>query len=421
MTIMFWIIALLMAATAVTVLLRSLLRVAGGQDPQRQSQNIRIARERLAELQQELESGLLAQADYQQARQELEQVLLSDLDMTSGSTPRQLHGRSVAWGVMVFIPVFSIAGYLLLGQPQAITIQSQQAASLPQGHPAVDGNSKLPSVEEMVARLAKRLESQPNDAEGWYMLGRSYMSMGQYQEAVQALAKARQLLPANPQILLRYADALTMLRNGRISGEPFEMIKQALQLSPNDPTGLWLAGMGYEEQGDHQQAIDHWQRLLPLLKDQPSIQRINEMIAQARQALGQPATAQTMPTPPVTTNVAQQASGIKVHISLDPTVLDKVARDDTVFIFARAEQGPPMPLAVVRKRVRDLPLDVVLNDSMAMMPSMKISSFDRIRVEARISRSGQAKAQPGDWQSNSASVANTTADVIQLKISQQVP
>ena len=255
------------------------------------------------------------------------------------------------------------------------------------------------------------------------MLGRSYMSMSMYKEAVDALEKTNELVPNNSVILLRYADALTMLNNGRISGKPFDLIKKALSIKPDEPTGLWLAGMGYEEQGQYQKAISYWNLLLPLLKDPQSISEVQAMISRTKTKAGMDTAGSGATGLPLTNSTVDKTSvtSISVNIRLDEKFRKNVSAEDTVFIFARAANGPPMPLAAVRKQVKDLPLSVVLDDSMAMMPNMKLSSFEKVEVIARISKSGMATSQSGDLQSLTVSATAGQKEQVKLTINSTVP
>jgi len=271
-------------------------------------------------------------------------------------------------------------------------------------------------MEQLVAGLAAKLQEEPENAEGWFMLGRSYMSMGRYPEAAAAFKRVHDLVGDEPAVMLRYADALAMAQGGKIA--PFELIQRALQIKPDDTTGLWLAGLGYEEQGQYEQAVQHWRKLEMMMQDDPAaLNEVRNLIARAEQQLGRTVTVETTPAKPA----AVSSAALTVTVSLDAALQDKVSADDTVFIFARAMEGPPMPLAAVRKQVRDLPLTVTLDDSMAMMPQMKLSNFTDVTVGARISKSGAPRAQSGDLQGEISSVKTDNKSMIQLRIDQVVP
>ena len=194
-------------------------------------------------------------------------------------------------------------------------------------------------------------------------------------------------------------------------------------MKPDDPTGLWLLGMGYNEQGEYQKAISYWNLLLPLLKDDKSINEVNSLIQQAKRKSGSDVAGglNSDSNPANTAADKKSMVSLKVSVSIDKKLLKHVSANDTVFIFAKAINGPPMPLAVVRKQVKDLPLEVVLDDSMAMVPSMTLSSFDQVQISARVSKSGQPRAQSGDIQSEAQIVKSNKKEIIKLTINNVVP
>jgi len=413
----FWVIVVIMIVAALGLLTPALLGRHHVAELDRNEQNIRIASERLRELETELQSGAITEAQFEQARTELEQALLIDVS-SDGIQEKDTKAATGRWALVlliIMVPVLSGSLYLYLGQPGTLNaVGGTGKAQLPADHPAVSNADKLPTVEDMLARLEKHLQQQPDDAEGWFTLGRSYMAMGRYADAVTALEKVHTLVGDNPPVLLAYADALAMVNGGHISGKPFALIQKALALSPDNPTALWLAGLGYEEQGDLETAVRHWRKLeLLLVGDEESLAEVRQLIARAEQKPGRevdvPAAASNAP------------ASLKVKVSLDPALKHKTSPADTVFVFARAMQGPPMPLAVVRKQVSDLPIEVTLDDTMAMMPSMKLSSFPELRVGARISRSGNAIPQSGDLSGEVASVSVTSTSPVQVVINTQKP
>ncbi len=414
--IVFWIFAALMLAAALLLLVPALLGRKQVRDLDRNQQNVAIARERMKELEAEYGRGTLSETDYEQAKRELEQALLHDVEETAEPvtiSPATAARGALLW-VVLGVPLATVLLYLQLGTPNAMQPQVQSAA--PQGH--AGGDSTAATMEQLVAGLAEKLQEEPENAEGWFMLGRSYMSMGRYSEAANAFKRVHDLVGDEPAVMLRYADALAMAQGGKIAGEPFEFIKRALELKPDDTTGLWLAGLGYEEQGQYEQAVQHWRKLETMMQDDPASQNeVRNLIARAEQKLGRAVTVETAPAKPV----AASSVALKVTVSLDAALQDKVSAEDTVFIFARAMEGPPMPLAAVRKQVRDLPLTVTLDDSMAMMPQMKLSNYAKVLVGARISKSGTAKAESGDLTGEIENVATNTADQITLTISKRIP
>ena len=419
--IMFWVFAVAMIVVALIFVLRPLFLELNKNDIDRTAQNVAITKERLNELKIELEQDTITQAEYDQTKEELEQSLLNDVEESSDnkkSANNKSYTRLTRYILILSVPIFAISLYAYLGQPELIEGGAKQA-STPAGHATSNDASNLGTVEEMVEKLAAKLKEQPNNAEGWFMLARSYMSLKRYQEAVAALEKTNQLIPNNPIIMLRYADALTMLSGGRISGKPFELIKKAVALKPDDPTGLWLIGMGYEELGEYKRAISYWKLLMPLLQDEKSINEVQRLIKRTKEKGGLKGV--DIANADITIKEKVSTAALLVHVSIDDAVLKSVSKDDVVFIYAKATQGPPMPLAAVRKQVKDFPLTVKLDDSMAMMPTMKLSNFEKVKVSARIAKSGSPSAKSGDIQSKEAIVVVGQKEKVKLIINNLVP
>jgi cytochrome c-type biogenesis protein CcmH len=320
----------------------------------------------------------------------------------------------VAAGIAILIPVIAITLYFVRGQPQSADPSSTSRSAVP-------ADSQHPhSIEDMLNQLAARLVQQPYDIQGWFTLTNSYMALGRYDEAVRAMERLYQLVGDQPDVLLRYADVLAMSNDGRMSGRPAELVHKALSQEPDNVMGLWLAGMAAAEKGDHRQAIDYWERLLPQLKDDPeSQQEVEQLISRARQeTMGKDRQVATL----TGTDIDDTADHtITVSVSLSPRLEKEVGPDDTLFIFAKAVAGPPMPLAVVRKKVSDLPVEVILDDSLAMMPSMKLSLFDQIQVGARISKTGNAIAQSGDYIGETSIIEDDRAESVSIIIDKQLP
>lgn len=420
----FWIVAALMIVAALAFLAPALLGRGRMRSQDRNEQNVQIARERLNELESEFGRGVLSETDYERAKQELEQALLNDVSEQSPSDKKALQKASpITLAILiVLIPLFTILMYLDLGKPQLVQTAAESNTATQSPHATSPDGKPLPSIEELLVKLEDKLRTNPNDAQGWYMLGRSYMSLGRHSEAAEALRRSYELVgDQQPVVMLSYADALAMSQDGRISGKPFELILKALEITPNDPTALWLAGMGYEEQGQYEQAVRHWRQLEPMLAGNPESQNeVRKLIATAELKLGHTVEGSE---PELKQAISAPASSIaiKVHVDISPKVRDKASPDDTVFIFARALSGPPMPLAVVRKQVRDLPVDVTLDDSMAMMPQLKLSNYSEVKVNARISKNNSPMPAAGDLQATATEVQTDVDQVVQLNIDGIIP
>jgi cytochrome c-type biogenesis protein CcmH len=424
----FWSLAAVMILIALLFILPALFRSAksdaSGID--RDTLNVGVVRSQLAELDADLQSGRLSQDQYASARRDLEQELLTDL---AGADPgRSKKPRSGQWAALILIvgiPLLAAALYNQLGHKQIIPLLAQMEANPPPR--TADSTGGRLSVEEMVTKLATRMRSQPDDMKGWVMLARSYTVLKRYDQAVDAYRNILRLGGNSPELLADYADALVMAADGRFTPESGELLQRALAAQPDNVKALWLAGHWKNQQGDTAAAIEYWQQAAALLPaDGEDAAVIGQQIARAREQLGLPpqqpiqtASASGMQTAEATP--APAGATIQVEVSIDPQLATQVEPDDTVFIFARAAQGPRMPLAIVRKQARDLPLSVTLDDSLAMSPAMVLSKFTEVSVGARISRSGNAMPQSGDLQ-GSQSPVNVGKDVsVAVKIDSRVP
>ncbi len=437
----FWSIAAAMLVAAIGLLAAALLRKREVHELDRDAQNVRIARERMVELAAEHEEGRLADGEFEQAKLELEQSLLGDLGATPPAAGKAsaLSGRLTAGGLLVLVPLVAIILYLSLGSPQYIDKRGPGAGADETPTMAHEA-AGLPPIDQLVTQLKDKLAKNPEDPKGWYLLARSYSSLGRHAEAAQAFEKVLSLVGDNARVMVSLADALAMAQGGKMAGRPAELVTKVLETDPNDSTALWLAGMAEEEKGNLEQALDHWKRLYPLLTDDANArQELRGMMEAVQTKLGRPVAdlrlAEAAPAPAAATQVTPVSSSatqatpvsssagrsITVKVSLDGSLSGRVDPSDTLFVFARAVSGPPMPLAVARKKVSDLPLTVTLDDSMAMMPAMRLSNFDQVSVTARVSKSGQPIASSGDLQSDPVTVGRDQSAPLALVISQAVP
>jgi cytochrome c-type biogenesis protein CcmH len=384
----FAIAAAVLAAGALAFVLRPLFaRNFGGVS--RREANIAIYKDQLLSLDADLAAGKLAREDYDRSRMEIEARLLQDV--SAGESPvaaAARPGRASLIAVGVAVPLVAVAVYLATGTPEAMN-PGQEMPDAAQ-------------IEGMVARLAAKMREHPEDVEGWKMLGRSYTVLGRYPQAVEAYAKAAQRAPRDSELLADFADALAMVHGQSLQGEPERLVERALAIDPHNLKALALGGTAAYERKDYAKAAQIWGRMLPLVPEGSDDARaIAQNVAEARTLAGIGAPAKAQEKSP-----AKAAGGVRGMVRLAPELKAKVNPDDTLFVFARAGEGPPMPLAVQRARAGDLPLQFHLDDSMAMAQGLAISAFPRIVVTARISRSGTATPQSGDLQGASAPVGN---------------
>jgi cytochrome c-type biogenesis protein CcmH len=407
--ILFWLLALLLLAAALAFVLPPLLRARrakGGE--QSESHDLTVYRARIAALDEECRIGALSEDDLVQAKNELARELLADAKAREDGTRTSDATRTAAslpWlaiAVGVGVPLLVIALYQHLGDPGALAPPPPPSATAE------------PAVEEMVARLAERLRSEPENSQGWLLLGRSYLALQRYPQAAEAFARAHQLLGDSPELLANLAEAQALASGQNFLGSPSEHLERALRLDPTFPRALWLGAFAAMQRGEEALAAERWQSLLDRQPpDSEAAQILRGLIADAGDARAA--------TPPPSAKAGEPAAqGLTVNVILADHLSADLDGSETLFVFARAAAGPPMPLAVSRHRARDLPLTVVLDDSMAMAPGMKLSKFERVVVGARISKSGTATASSGDLQGFSEPVAVADSAAVSVSITDRV-
>jgi len=430
----FWGIAVVMTIMALLFTVPWLLRagrpVKARPDPD--ALNVQVIKTQLAELEADLKMGRLEENQYAAARHDLERELLADLSPADPAS-RNRPARSGQWAVLVLviaIPALSLALYQLLGTQRIIPLLEQgQATAASSASSAMPAQHEMgeQSLEQMVEALATRMKEKPDDLRGWILLARSYETLNRYADALAAYGNARRLSNDNPELLADYADALVMANGGRFNDEAGALLQKAVDAQPNNVKALWLMGHWKNQQAAYSEALEYWQRAAALLPaGGEDANAIAQQIAQVQQRLGiTPSAPMTATAAPAPAGTAAAASGggseIPVTVSLDPSLAGQAAPDSTVFIFARAVQGPPMPLAVVRKQVKDLPVTVTLNDSLAMTPAMTISKFGQVTVGARVSASGNAMPQSGDLEGSQSPVSVANPGTVAITIDHKVP
>jgi cytochrome c-type biogenesis protein CcmH len=411
------------------------------------TKSVQSLQKQLKQLRQRLDSGSLDQARYDQARAPLERQLLDLMvhapdaaepaAVASGTPPRRAGVQT--WALLGGVAlVVAAVGYSFTGAPDAINQVPGQVAAGGDGQ----GASHDMSSEQMatlVQKLAERMQANPDDAEGWVMLGRSYAAMGRAEDALGALAKAVKLSPKDPGVLADFADAMAVKNNRTLEGEPLQLIERALQIDPSHLKSLVLAGTAAFNRDDYAKAVSYWDRAVQVgPADNPMVQIAQSGAAEARErgklpppaanvapAPGAAVEAAAAPGGAATVAAAEAAAAagpparITGIVDLSPALRAKVTPEDAVFVYARAAEGSRMPLALVRRQVKDLPLSFTLDDSLAMSPAARLSGASKVVVGARITKSGQAMSQPGDLEATSAPMGVVT-DGVTLTISSEV-
>ncbi|MNQ46363.1 Cytochrome c-type biogenesis protein CcmH precursor [compost metagenome] len=433
-----WLIVLALLLATLLCLIPPLLRRAPAAQPASDANVRAFYLAQREQLRRDLDNGALTSQAYARAEEELQRDLLQDLALRrarGAPLAGQRAGIAAACLLSVAIPVAAVLLYGQLGNPRAAATVTMAPAAEP--HAPEAGEDMALAINA----LAQRLRAAPDDADGWYMLARSYETLGRYTDAVAAYQQVLRLVPGQPDVLADLADALLSAKQGTPDEASIAAVAQALNAQPDQPKALALAGMMALRRGDAAEALVHWERLQTLLPpDSEAARQIQTNIAQARSmAAGASAAPSAAPAPstsagvsapstsaagasepstsaasasaPSTSSVgastpstssaggsAPPASPARIggRARIADALRDQVRPTDTVFILARPVEGSRMPLAILRMRVSDLPRAFVLDDSTSMSPEATLSRATKVRVEIRISRSGGATAQPGD-------------------------
>ncbi|TBW36014.1 c-type cytochrome biogenesis protein CcmI [Azotobacter chroococcum] len=369
----FWIAAGLLLLLALAFLLLPVVRARRVQaEEDRTALNVALYEERLAELEAQHAAGTLEAGQLEAGRAEAARELLADTAGGEGQRRASL-GKTVPMVVALLVPLLGYGLYLHWGASDKLELARQ-----------FDEQPK--TLEEMTARLEEAVKVQPDSAEGWYFLGRTYMAQERPVDAVRAFEQAARLAQRPPEILGQWAQALYFAEGKRWNPQMQALTDEALAADPAEVTSLGLLGIASFEERRFADAAGYWERLVAILPEgDPSRAAIVGGIARAREQAGMPESA------PATASQVE----LKVSVALAPELAGKVQPDDSVFVFARAVSGPPMPLAVERLRVADLPAQVALSDADAMMPQLRLSNFAEVQLVARVSRAGNPTA--GDW------------------------
>lgn len=413
--IVFWSIAALLLACALGFIILPLIRKSrAAAGVTRDAVNVSVYRDQLRELDADLEAGTMTPERHAETRREIEGRLLEDTAGGAAAAERHASGaKRAAAAVAISIPALAFGMYFAVGSPQLVSLSKAQLAAGGTAH-----GFDAQQIEVMVTQLAARLQANPDDAQGWVMLGRTYAALDRFQEASAAYANAASRITNDAQLLADYADVLAMAQGQRLQGEPEKLIARALAIDPDNIKALALAGTAAFVQQDYARALVHWERILRIAPaDSELMKSVRASIDEAKKLAGRPgapsAAAPPAPSapsaPPKRAEAGEaaktSAASVSGVVQLAPELAAKVVPTDTVFVFARPAEGSRMPLAILRAQAKDLPLKFTLDDGAVSMGGEKISSQRLVVVGARISRSGSAVPQPGDVQGFSAPVA----------------
>lgn len=409
----FWMICALLLAVALLFVVLPLWRSTVRNNlVQRDAANLEIFRDQISEMDVDLRNGLLTPEMYEQGKRELQARLLDEVknpEDAGGSLAVRNPQKAVALVLVLLFPVAAVGLYWELGNFDAFQPQANLANMNGPGGP-----HSATVLKELEDKLAK----DPQDVQGWALLARSYSQMERFADAARAYENLTRLMPHDAQLWADYADIQAMANNQSLAGLPTKLLAKALEVDPNNIKALALAGSAAMDRGEYTAALSYWEKAHSLVpKDSEDAKMFESGIQQAREFSLQvkggesPVQAQLPASEGKQHAIASGKELITGTVSLSDAMKGKAAPEDVLFVLARAAEGPKMPLAIMRKQVKDLPLIFMLDDSTAMTPQSKLSNFDKVVVIARISKSGNAMTQPGDLQGMSEIIKPGTTDI----------
>lgn len=403
-----YVLMALLAIFAIVLLLRPWIFTGKAPQLERKQANLVAYRTRLAEIEADVANGLVDAESSEMQKQELAARLLSDVDASEAVSPQLTQRRPyLAVLLALSLPLFAAAWYFL-----GDSWQTQHTLDEVVAHP--DQAQHL-MIEAMVQRLEKRLKKSPEDAEGWAMLGRSYFVTQRYPDAAQAYSKANTLNGnQNAEWLVAQGEAMAMANDRHVAGEPQKLFQQALTLDPDQGKALWYAGLAAAQAGQYKEAMGYWLKL----RDQDLPDELRTALNDRLQELSR---LGNLAIPARVAPKVADAVSLNIQVSVAPGLAGKVPAGASLLVFAKAAGGPPMPLAVQKLNASKLPLTVTLDDSMAMMPTMKLSQFQHWVLTARITQTGGAQAQSGDLQGQIELERSAANKPVTLVISEIVP
>jgi cytochrome c-type biogenesis protein CcmH len=422
--LIFWIVAALLIVAALAFVLVPLLRAHGKGGPSLRDANLAVLRGQRRDIEKDVALGLLPKDAKEAALAELTARAEEDLATataadTAAGTARKPWAAAAVFGAL--IPAATVGVYLWVGVPEATDPKVMAAAT------AQPGDHQ---IEEMVVALEQKMKERPDDVNGWMLLARSYAATGKMGKALDAYKHLAKIAPQDPSVLADYADALGASRGRNLAGEPTELVMRALEIDPRHQKALALAATAKLNAGDFAASMQYWESLhatvAPGSEDETQVRAIMDDVRGRAAAAGKPlpppkalaaapaAPAQTaLPPshPPIGSPGGAPAKAspggktVSGTVKLADSLAGKTSPTDTLFIYARAETGSRIPLAILRGGAGELPKAFELDDSMGMTPSATLSGTPSVVIEARVSKAGGAVTQPGDLIGTSKPVA----------------
>ena len=364
-----------------------------------------VLREQLVDLDAELAAGRIDAASHAKTREEVERRALEEGEAATerAHAADSRPDRRWALGLALSIPAMAVAGYMAFGTP----------AGLDPANVAGQQGFTAEEIAEMVGTLEARLKAEPDNAEGWMMLARSYLVLQDYPKAVTAYERLAQLVPDDPDVFADWADVVAAIK-GTVVGDADALAQKALAIAPDHPKALALAGTAAYQRDDYAAAAGYWERILARIPPGEEIANgIRASVNDARAKAGMAPLGEADAQPQAASqSAAPGALSVSGRLEVDASVAAQLAPEDPVFVFARREAGGP-PLAALRFKASDLPLDFSFEGATLMMADATLP--ERVIIGARVSKGGDATARSGDLEGIGAPVA-TDAKGINLRI-----
>ena len=365
--------------------------------------NAKVYRDQISDLDREHESGHISNEEWQQSRDELSVRLLEDT--AAIDDPAAKAEKPAVWTAVVLavaMPISAMGLYMWVGNPEALNPLALKSPD------QVDQKD----LAKLAQTLADRLQSQPDNLQGWVMLGRTYRTLENFDASLKAYDTALKM-SADDDLQLERIEVMAMQRQGQFEGEPWRVIREILQKDPQHFGALLTAGSASYAEGKYADALKYWEQARkPLDANNPDLPGLENAIATVRDKLGMP----TKPVPSVSS-----ALNVSGQISLSAALKAKVSPNDAVFVYATPANGDRMPLAIMKTTVSQLPLNFMLDDSTAMTPERKLSMAGEVLVKVRVSKSGNAMPQSGDLTGASEGPVKVGAKGLKIEIKDQIP
>jgi cytochrome c-type biogenesis protein CcmH len=393
---LFWIAAVAFVALALAFVLPPLLRRRAAADtPARRDINIAVYRDQLKELEAERASGALAEEQFNAARLELEARLAEDA-LLQDATPvaPRADGRKIGYALAALLPIAAFALYFWLGNPMSLMAIAEA------GHNATPAAGEH-DIAAMLKKIEDHVRAKPDDGKAWAMLGKTYAALDRWGDAAKAYERAVKLLPKEAAVLSGYAEALAIVNDRNLKGEPMAWVEKALELDPNDVKALELSAVHAFQEKNFAQAAYYFKRLYKLLP--PETPYAQDILAAQKEAMRRAEGGAAASEPEAPAAAANPAARITGTVDIAPALKAALSGKEPVFLFARPGASGP-PVAALRTTVDQLPLAFELNDAMAMMPDSRLSQHKAVMLVARVSKTGNPVPQPGDFEGSVADV-----------------